>query len=278
MFKLASVLALVCLASRAMALQPPSFISRAEPAYASERPSPVPASFMVPRQLPALTDRAFILCWHSFLGRSDLDTDFSMVELGAQLDALLALGYRFISLEDALFGRMSGRLNLVATIDDGHRTVVAAVSKVFASRGIPVSLFVYPAVIGETAYSMDETQLRSLSESGCLVGAHGYHHLYVDANLYKSDREAFEREIFKAKEKVEAMTALPAYVYAYPFGVLSPITKAEVKRAGYAFALGVWRGFVFADQRLNDPYDLPRSVVTRENWKELLTFLTRNAE
>jgi peptidoglycan/xylan/chitin deacetylase (PgdA/CDA1 family) len=275
---LVALLALAGLASRATALQPPTPAAGLEPLFSTERSVLVPASFQAPKRLPGLADRAFLLCWHSFLGRADISTDFSLAELGAQLDALIALGYKFVSLEDTLFGRIEGRLNLVVTIDDGHRTVPSAFLKVFAARGIVPALFVYPAVIGETAYSMDEAQLRSLSDSGCLVGAHGYHHLYVDERLYRSDRATFEQEIFKAKEKVEAMTSLPAYVYAYPFGVFSPITKTEVARAGYAFALAVKLGFVFADPRLNDPYALPRSVVTRENWGELYGFLARNAK
>jgi peptidoglycan/xylan/chitin deacetylase (PgdA/CDA1 family) len=266
-------LALASPFARVSALQPPSPL----PAFAEELALGATASFQVPRRLPELGDRALVLCWHSFLGRPDFGTDFSIAELGKQLDALLALGYRFLSLEDLLFGRFEGRLNLVATIDDGHRTVPAAFLKAFQSRGILPAIFVYPAIIGSTSYSMDKAQLRSLRDSGCLIGAHGYYHLYVTEELYRSDRAAFEKEIFTAKAKVETLSALPAYVYAYPFGAFSPITKTEVARAGYAFALAVRGGFVYADQRMNDPYELPRSVVTRDNWSELLAFLSRNA-
>jgi len=275
---IALLLALASMGPAATALQPPSPEPATEPPPSAGRLVALPAAFRPPRQLPGLADRAFILCWHSFLGRSDIPTDFSLEELGAQLDSLRALGYKFISLEDAIFGRIEGRLNLVATIDDGHRTVPQAVAKVFASRRIPAALFIYPAVIGETSYSMEEGQVRALSEAGCLVGAHGYHHLYVNEDLYRKDRATFDQEIFKAKEKVEAMTSYPAYVYAYPFGDFSPITKTEVARAGYAFALAVKPGFVFADPRLNDPYELPRSVVRRDTWEELYRFLERNAE
>jgi peptidoglycan/xylan/chitin deacetylase (PgdA/CDA1 family) len=256
------------------ALQPPA----AAEIESLDRPVALQAAYRPSGSLPALGDRAFILCWHTFLGRPDISTDFSLAELGSQVDALLALGYRFISLEDLIFGRFSGSRNLVATLDDGHRTASSAYTKVFAARGITPALFVYPSVIGTTSYSLNEGQLQALRDSGCLIGAHGYYHLYVTDALYKSDRAAFEKEIFTAKEKVEAMTRLPIYVYAYPFGAFSPITRREVERAGYAFAFAVKRGFVFADSRLNDPYELPRSVVTRDNWGELYALLARNAE
>jgi peptidoglycan/xylan/chitin deacetylase (PgdA/CDA1 family) len=224
-----------------------------------------------------LIDRAFILCWHTFLGVKTLNTDFALTEVAAQLDVLKALGYHFIDLDDALFGRIEGSMNLVATIDDGHRTISAAYAKVFAARGIKPALLVYPAVIGGSPYFMKPEQLKALVDSGLSVGAHGYYHLFVTEKLYKSDKAAFEKEIFKAKSSVEALSGLPAYYYAYPFGAFDPITKAEVERAGYDFGLAVKPGFIYADDRLNDRYEIPRTVVLRDGWEALVAFLARNA-
>jgi peptidoglycan/xylan/chitin deacetylase (PgdA/CDA1 family) len=223
-----------------------------------------------------LADRAFILCWHTFLGKDSLNTDFSLEELAAQLDALKALGYRFIDLDDALFGRIEGSRNLVATIDDGHRTISAAYEKVFALRGIKPTLLVYPAVIEASPYFLKQSALKALVDAGCTVGSHGYYHLYVTERLYKSDKASFEKEIFKAKTSVEALVDRPSYIYAYPFGAFDRITKTEVARAGYAFALAVKPGFIYADGRLNDPYELPRTVVLRDGWSKLVAFLARN--
>ena len=222
-------------------------------------------------------DRAFILCWHSFLGKKSLNTDFGLDELSAQLDELKALGYHFIGLDDALFGRIEGSRNLVATIDDGHRSIAWAYEKVFASRGIKPALLVYPAVIGTSPYFLKIEALRSLVAAGCAVGSHGYYHLFVTEKLYKSDKAAFEKEIFTSKARVEAITGLPSYFYAYPFGAFDRITKDEVARAGFEFALAVKPGFIYADARLNDDYELPRTVVLRNGWEALVAFLARNA-
>ncbi|MDP3178888.1 MAG: polysaccharide deacetylase family protein, partial [Spirochaetaceae bacterium] len=204
-------------------------------------------------------------------------TDFSLAELAAQVDSLLALGYRFICLEDLLFGRFSGGKNIVATIDDGHRTVSDAVSKVFAARGIAPALFVFPGVIGKSEQYLDSTRLAVLRDEGSPLGSHGYYHLYLTETLYKRERAVFDKEVFTSKTKVEELTGLPAYAFAYPFGTISEVTKREVARAGYAFGLAVKPGFVYADARLNDPYDLPRTVVTRAAWKETFALLERNA-
>lgn len=232
------------------------------------RPLPDPSAFQA---------RALILCWHTFLGASSVDTDFSKAEVAAQLDALQALGYRFVDLEDALAGRISGPLNLVATMDDGHRSVPSGVEGVFLPRGIRPALFIYPAIIGSIPSAMDDEDLHRLQAQGLLVGAHGYHHLFVTEELYKSDRVAFEKEIYKAKDKTEALSRLPVLIYAYPYGAYSPITVTEVVRAGYAWGLAVRPGFVYAEPRLNLDYELPRLVVTRANWKDIYALLERNA-
>lgn len=241
-------------------------ILSAPPAY------PVPAT-------PAgrLADRALLLCWHTFLGDPGLVTDFSLKELAAQLDALAALGYRFVDLADALAGRFEGRLNVVVTIDDGHRSVPDAVRKVFLPRGVRPALFVYPAVIGNVPQAMDEASLKELSSLGCLVGAHGYHHLFVNEALYKSQPGEFMKEIYKAKSRTEAIAGLPVMGYAYPFGAYSEVTLSEVEKAGYDFGIGVRSGFIYASGFRNEAFLLPRLVVRRDNWAEILGLLERNA-
>jgi peptidoglycan/xylan/chitin deacetylase (PgdA/CDA1 family) len=234
-----------------------------------------------PAATPRVADfenRAILLCWHSFLGDPSLDTDFSRAELAAQLDAIRALGYRFVSLADLLAGRVEGPLNVVATIDDGHRTVPLAVESIFLPRGIRPALFVYPAIIGAIPSAMDDAALRRMADLGCLVGAHGYHHLYVTENLYRNEPAEFDKEIFKAKSSTEKILKAPVLIYAYPFGAYSPITVETVEKAGYAWSIAVKPGFVYADGILDQDYELPRYVVTRAKWKEILALLERNAE
>ncbi len=222
-------------------------------------------------------DRAIIICWHTFLSAKSVPTDFSLAELESQLDSIFELGYRFIDLRDALAGRISGKLNVVATIDDGHRTVPAAVEKVFAPRGIKPALFLYPAIIGTTDFAMKDAEVEKMIALGCWTGSHGYHHLFINDDLYRASRADFNKEIFKSKLKTEELTKRPALCIAYPYGAVSAITKSEAKRAGYCYGLSVRDGFIYADPRLNDEFELPRFVVTRQNWPELLALLRRNA-
>lgn len=264
----------------AAALEPPlsSLASRDNPSVSPILLAGAETGPSLPAPVTDFADRALILCWHTFLGDPSIQTDFSVSELSAQLEALKKLGYRFVDLDNLLAGRVSGAMNLVATIDDGHQSVPRAVESVFLPRGIRPTLFIYPSVIGTMTYSMDDAAIRRLEARGCQVGAHGYHHLRVTEALYRSDRAMFDKEIYTAKTKTEAVSGAPALFYAYPFGVESPITLSEVERAGYSHGFTVRLGFVYAEASLNSPYDLPRFVVTRENWPEIYAFLSRNAE
>jgi peptidoglycan/xylan/chitin deacetylase (PgdA/CDA1 family) len=278
--RLVLALAAAAAAAQAPCLQPPSGVPGLSGVHESVLGAAIASRGWdeAPVSAASLRDRALVLCWHTFLGDPSLDTDFSIAELGAQLDSLAALGYRFIGLDDALFGRIEGSLNLVATIDDGHRTIPEAVSKAFAARGIKTSLMVYPAVIGSSQYFMKVEDVRGLSEKGSPVGAHGFYHLYLGPELRRENPPSYAKEIFKAKDAVEAMSGKPVYIFAYPFGTFDQIAKADVARAGYAFGLAVQPGFIYKDARLNDLYELPRTVVQRDEWSTLYAFLKRNAD
>lgn len=231
-----------------------------------------------PLGLRDFENRALVLCWHSFLGKPQFDTDFSLAEFAAQLDAIRALGYAFPTVEDFLAGRIRGARNVIVTIDDGNHSVPAAIAKVLLPRGIKPSLFVYPAVLGTTDFSMTDTQLAELVAQGIPAGAHGYHHLRVTESLFKSSPREFMEEIYKAKAKTEALSKGSVLAYAYPYGALSPRTETEVAKAGFAAAFAVRPGFVFARPELDRLYDLPRLVVLRSSWKDILALLERNAE
>ena len=230
-----------------------------------------------PFSLADFENRALVLAWHTFLGKPQFDTDFSMAEFADQLDAIRALGYSFPTVADYLSGNIRGRRNVIVTIDDGNHSVPAAVEKILLPRGIVPTLFVYPAVLGTTSFSMTDAQLAALVAQGVPVGAHGYHHLRVTEALYRESPSDFLDEIFKSKARSEALSKSSILAYAYPYGAFSPRTMEEVAKAGFAAGFAVRPGFVFADKGLDQAYDLPRLVVLRSTWKEILGLLARNA-
>ena len=140
--------------------------------------------------------KAIILDYHTFLGSKRGNLDYSEQELADQLDEMKAMGYSFVSLDDAVAGRIEGVANIVVTIDDGNHTVFPAFKDVMEPRGIKPWLFVYPAIVlGHVRYALTPEKLRELSSAGCGIGAHGYHHNPVTDKTWERDPKDFLTEI-----------------------------------------------------------------------------------
>jgi peptidoglycan/xylan/chitin deacetylase (PgdA/CDA1 family) len=219
---------------------------------------------------------AIILDYHTFLDSGNSSIDFSLTELAAQLDAMAALGYRFVSLDDAIAGRIEGKANIVVTIDDGNHSVYAACKEVFEPRGIKPVLFVYPAIIlGHVKYALTPARLQELAADGCIVGAHGYNHNPVTDKAWSKGEKAFNNEIrLPGPAIARILGAAPAY-FAYPFGVYSARAEADLAAAGYAWAFSADDSVIpvdFTDAGL-DHMAVHRTIVYRWNGKRLLKYL-----
>lgn len=227
--------------------------------------------FLVPACLgpsPAFAaGKAYILDYHTFLASGASSMDFDLETLAGQLDRFAALGYRFVSLEDAIAGRIEGEANIVVTIDDGHRTVSEAYDKVFAPRGIRPTLFVYPAVIGRTGFSLGRDELRRLQEAGCGLGSHGYHHEYLTTRAFAEDRRKASAEIERTGPALERLTGTRPRLFAFPFGVGSAEAEELLARNGFEYAFLAGDSLVavdFADPSLRK-LAVPRTIVYRWN-------------
>lgn len=210
--------------------------------------------------------RVVILDYHSFLGNETSNIDLSLEELAAQLDSMSALGWTFVSLQDAMAGRITGTRNLAVTIDDGNHSVYRAWKEVFQPRGIRPFLFVYPAVIlGGKDFALTGAQLRQMAAAGCGVGAHGYHHNPVSDKAWIRDPEDFMMEIRKPAGGIERITGTRPLAFAYPFGVFSTRAEEALAAEGYLWAFAADERIVpvaFSDPRL-DHMAVPRTIVYR---------------
>jgi poly-beta-1,6-N-acetyl-D-glucosamine N-deacetylase len=207
-----------------------------------------------------------ILDYHSFLGNGKSNIDYSEKELASELDEIAAMGYRFVSLEDAIAGRIEGSANVVVTIDDGNHSVYRAYEDVLKPRGIKPYLFVYPAIIlHRSRYALSEEQLKELEREGCGVGAHGYYHNPVSDKAFIRNRRSFQTEILKPGAALETILGARPTLFAYPFGVYSREAEAEIAEAGYAWAFAAddqVRQVAFDDPRLNR-MAVPRTITYR---------------
>jgi Predicted xylanase/chitin deacetylase len=230
-------------------------------------------------RMPARAEgKVVILDYHSFLGHGTSNIDYSEKELGEQLDAMAALGYKFVSLDDALAGRVEGAANIVVTIDDGNHSIYSAYKNVFEPRGIKPYLFVYPAIIlSHQRFAVPEGQLLEMRDSGCGIGAHGYHHNPVTDKAWAKNPKDFMTEITRPRPALERITGSVPTTFAYPFGVFAKRAEEEVAKAGYEWAFAADENIKqvdFSDSEL-DHYAVPRTITYRYNQKHLLRVLKK---
>ncbi len=216
-----------------------------------------------------------ILDYHSFLGKGTSSLDFSPDELAAQMDRFASLGYRFVSLEDALNGNLEGDNNIAVTIDDGHRTDMDAYFKVLQPRNIPVTLFIPGFSVGHDTHLLSVSQLQSLLLAGCTIGAHGYYHNYMSAKAFKANPASVLTEANRPRMAIAAKIGELPDFFAYPFGGACPEAKAAVQRAGFswAFAASAKMSEVRPDSSTLDHYSVPRTIVYRWNIGGLIGYL-----
>jgi peptidoglycan/xylan/chitin deacetylase (PgdA/CDA1 family) len=204
-------------------------------------------------------------------------SDFSKDEFQKQIQDINDLGYKFVSMDDIIKNKITGKKNVLITVDDGNKSILNVYNSVMVHYDIKPVLFIYPAFIGRMTYALTFPQLKEMMAQGTTIGAHGYNHLYVNQNLYNSDIEAFKREIYRSKSSLENNLGVKINVYAYPYGSYSPITMQHVRNAGfdYAFTLIQQPLLVPLSQNPN-PYELPRYMVTRSSWNAIYNILKNN--
>jgi peptidoglycan/xylan/chitin deacetylase (PgdA/CDA1 family) len=220
--------------------------------------------------LPGFTsaeNSVIALCYHTFLGKEKISTDFSIPEFSNQMTSIRSLGYKFVTWDDILADRVEGVSNVLITIDDGNASVVNADKAVLAPMGIRPVLFIYPAIITRIWYAMKWQDVSNFVAEGCDLGVHGYNHLYVNQKLYDSDRASFNREIYFAKKDFEKHMATNLDLYGYPFGAYSAITLEHLRKAGYRYAMTIDHGDIQLPLTNNkNPLLLPRWMVTKGEW------------
>lgn len=220
----------------------------------------------------------FVLCYHTFLGKSEYNTDFSVDEFEKQIEAMDELGYQFVSFQDILDEKVNGTMNLLITVDDGNKSVTN-VWHIFDEYNINPILFIYPAIVDlEFNYALKFSQLEELVDKGAYVAAHGYSHLFVTQDLYDSDYTAFKREIYSAKRLIELETDIEIDTYAYPYGEYSDVTLEHVGYAGYLYSFTIEHGKLLVPIENNDDnLLLPRYLVAQDTWEDVYEILEIHA-
>jgi len=174
----------------------------------------------------------------------------------AQLRYLADEGYQTVTLAD-VYSRLSTGKPLpphpiVLTFDDGYKDAGSVVSPLLQQYGFVGEFFVLatPAHF-EAEHYLTWDEMRTMSEAGMSIQAHGRDHL----DLTNRDYDFLVYQVLGAKEAVEAHTGGQVSFFCYPSGRHDEDTEAVVASAGYLGAVTTAWG---NELSLDNAYTWPR--------------------
>jgi peptidoglycan/xylan/chitin deacetylase (PgdA/CDA1 family)/glycosyltransferase involved in cell wall biosynthesis len=219
-----------------------------------------------------------VLCYHAIAdltGTMLADYGIPAPTLRRQLRLLRRLGFRFITLEEAL-GAVRGERGLprsavLLTFDDCYTDLLEAGLPVLEELAAPAAAFAVAGRVGATntwdvaigapeRELLDARGLRTLERKGVEIGVHGCTHRPLTG--LSADAEALAEETVGATEALRGLGLHPLRTFAYPHGEHDAAARDAVARAGLAAAFTVTAGVARPGE---DPYQLPRIEVLRRD-------------
>jgi len=215
-----------------------------------------------------------VLCYHTFLGKPSIYTDFSVQEFAEHIRIIRSKGYRFVTFKDMRAGTVTGDRNVLLVIDDGNISAYNAYKTVLEPHHIPAMFAIYPGIIDTRKFAMTWAQLRELKSLGNEFAAHGYFHEFLNKRLKDTRPNDFEKEASLSKRLLEKELSIPIDVYVYPFGVCTTEGKELLKKNQYAYAMTIRSNPTEIPLNRNqNPLQLPRTMMTRSTVRSQLQAL-----
>jgi peptidoglycan/xylan/chitin deacetylase (PgdA/CDA1 family) len=213
---------------------------------------------------------ATILCYHIVQSPQDPRMEISREVFQQHMRYLAMTGYTVVPLRDiyeyAAGKRASLPKNAVAiTIDDGWRSTYTEAFPELRRRHFPFTVFIYPKIIGQTAYALTWRQVKEMAAAGVDIESHSYSHPFLTQRHHplldeKQYAEWLEHELLESKRVLERETGRTVSFLAYPYGDYDHHLTANLAKAGYAAGLTCEYGRV---TRGNNPFRLRRVVIDK---------------
>jgi peptidoglycan/xylan/chitin deacetylase (PgdA/CDA1 family) len=228
--------------------------------------------------LPLAAAEVHVIIYHTFLGKENVETDFTYVQLREQIDSLRKSGFRFVSYREVESGQLTGNNNVLLCIDDGNHTLYRAYREILKPANIKPLLAIYPNIIGKRKYVLTWDQLKELSLDGCDIAAHGFFHLHVNDKLLKKNPRYFHDEIYKSKKTLEEKLGRKVTAFVYPSGEKCETAIEEIQKAGYRCAFTInWGTLIVPLEKNKSIYELPRYMLVQNNWKNIFALMEKKA-
>jgi peptidoglycan/xylan/chitin deacetylase (PgdA/CDA1 family) len=219
--------------------------------------------------------QVYILCYHTFLNKPSVYTDFSLAELRNQLQEFKNAGFKFVQFKDIQNQKITGKKNLLVIVDDGNVSTYPAYNEVFKPMGIKPVLALYPGIIDTRTFALKWAQIKQMKAEGCEIASHGFFHMYFSEKYFKEHPKEFNDEIFRSKADLEKNLGGKVDMIVYPFGVTSNIAKQKIKEAGYRYAFGLTQKAMHVPAEKNNMLELPRFMMTRSGAKGIINTIIK---
>jgi len=214
-----------------------------------------------------------VLCYHAvqpgWQAPMSMEPDMFASHMG-----WLARHRRVVPLDTAVgsldrHGRLPGRA-VALTFDDGFRSVHQHALEVLTRHGLPVTVFLVAATLGEGGHDVDwvdrppdsplETltvdQIHEMQSLGVSFQSHSLAHRDLTQLAY----DECVRDLTSSRELLESVLDSHVRLLAYPRGRHSAAVRAAAEAAGYTHA------FTLPERREpSGPYALPRVGIYHQN-------------
>lgn len=190
-----------------------------------------------------------ILMYHHVCPRAEIPVDqtplegwkynIEPAEFQVQLQTLLKLGRRFVSLDEYLAGFQSGLNSQLVTVtfDDGWIDNLRYAFPILSAMDLPSTLFVVSGEMAEVSWErrLNANDLRSLRDYGVTVGAHTRTH----PNLAQLGENAMVEELGGCKADLEDLLGVNVKYLAYPGGRFNRRVVEVARQTGFEAACSV---------------------------------------
>ncbi len=198
------------------------------------------------------SEGARILCYHRVNAEPDGYMSVPPLVFRAQMEWLASQGYKTVSLNELLIGRLHEK-SVVLTFDDGYEDNFTEAYPVLKEFGFRATIFLVAERLGEPSY-LKISQIKEMGREGFEFGSHTLSH----PNLRKINREQKTKEIADSKIALEKLLGISCEFFCYPYGQHDEETIGVVRDAGYKGACCNKPG---ANRRISAPFLLRRTEV-----------------
>jgi peptidoglycan/xylan/chitin deacetylase (PgdA/CDA1 family) len=163
--------------------------------------------------------------------------------LAFQIKFLRMLGYRFMTLRDAMTTPV-GRI-AVLTFDDGYADNFTNALPILEKYNVPATLFVITNDIGKKSVIWAEAgedlpadiltweMAKELERRGWEIGSHAHEHIHFNLHDETKQADAVRTSI----GEIEKNLGVVPISFAYPYGGYTAITKSILRQQGIRYAV-----------------------------------------